>query len=497
MLEEVFRNVFTPSILAYIVLGVGAGIGIGCLPGLTATMGVALVLPLTFGMDATPGILLLIGVYVGAIYGGSIAAILIRTPGTPAAAATVLDGYEFAKRGEAGRALGISTISSFIGGIISCIVLTLLSPQLAKIALKFSSPEFFLLAVFGLCIIASISGNSLAKGVLCGALGMLLACVGIDSITSYMRFTYGSTNLLSGINYIPVMIGLFAMSQAFETVEEIYKKGEATKKVTSVLPRWEDMKVILKNAPIFGLVGTFIGIIPGAGADIGAFVAYGQAKSWSKHPERFGTGITLGVCAPESSNNGVTGGALVPMLTLGVPGDAVAAIMIGALTIQGLQPGPLLFKNHAPLVYSVFLGMFVANIAMCVWGLSCIRIFTKVLSIPKAVLVPFIFLFCVVGSYAMANNFFDVATMLVFGIIGYFLNKVEISTSPAVLGLILGPMAESHFRRALLMAKGNYKTFVSTPITWVFWCLILVSIFLPLWNRHKAKLRARREAGEA
>lgn len=495
MTAEVFANVFSLHPLLYIIIGVGAGIGIGCLPGLTATMGVALVLPLTFGMDATPGILLLLGVYVGAIYGGSISAILIRTPGTPAAAATVLDGYEFAKRGEAGRALGISTVSSFVGGMLSCVVLTLLSPQLAKIALRFSSPEFFMLALFGLCVIASISGSLLSKGVLCGTLGILLACVGIDSITGHMRFTYGNINLLSGINYIPVMIGLFAMSQALENVETIFEKGEASKKIDSVLPLMSDLKLIAKLGPLFGMTGTIIGIIPGAGADIGAFVAYGQAKNISKHPEKFGTGIPEGIVAPESANNGVTGGALIPMLTLGVPGDAVAAIMIGALTIQGLQPGPLLFRNHSVLVYSVFLGMFVANIVMCVMGLSCIRIFVKVLSIPKAILVPTIFLFCVVGSYAMANNFFDVWTMLIFGFIGYFLNKVDISASPAVLGLILGPMAEEHFRRALLMSRGDFRTFVSTGITWLFIVLIALSLFLPLWQRHKAKQRMRNRAG--
>ncbi|MCC8190957.1 MAG: tripartite tricarboxylate transporter permease [Planctomycetes bacterium] len=486
---DVFATVFELRTFLYIVLGVAAGMCIGCLPGLTATMGVALVLPLTFGMEAAPGILLLIGVYVGAIYGGSVSAILIRTPGTPAAAATVLDGYEFAKRGEAGRALGISTTSSFIGGIVSCIVLTLLSPQLAKVALDFNAPEFFMLAVFGLCIIASISGDSLAKGIICGAAGILLSCVGIDGITGSMRFTYGNINLLSGINYIPVMIGLFAMSQAFEGIERIYVKGEASKKIDSVLPKREDLRTILTLSPLFGLVGTFIGIIPGAGADIGAFVAYGQAKNLSKNPAAFGTGVTAGVSAPEAANNGVTGGALIPMLTLGVPGDAVAAIMIGALTIQGLQPGPLLFRNHSTLVYSVFLGMVIANCAMFIMGLSCIRIFTKVLSIPKAILTPGIFVLCVVGSYAMANNFFDVYTMLIFGIIGYFLNKVEYSSSPAVLGIILGPMAESNFRRALIMSKGNYGTFFATGISWLFIVLIVSSLVLPLWTRHKHRRR--------
>jgi len=480
MIHEALLIVMQPLIFLNILLGVAGGICIGCLPGLTATMGVALVLPLTFGMDAANSILLLIGVYVGAIYGGSIAAILLNTPGTPASAATALDGYKMASRGEAGRALGISTSSSFIGGMISCVYLLLVSPQLAKFALKFSSPEFFMLAIFGLCIISSISGKSMAKGILCGTLGILVATVGIDSITGTMRFTFNNMNLLSGINYIPAMIGLFAMSQAFISVEEIQKKSVVTKKIDHVFPQKKDWGIIVKNGLGFGSIGTLVGCIPGAGADIAAFIAYGQAKNLSKTPEKFGTGIPEAIAAPEAANNGVTGGALIPMLTLGVPGDAVAAIMIGALTVQGLQPGPLLFQNNGPIVYSIFIGMFVANIFMFLLGINSLRLFAKVLSIPKEILVPIIFLLCFVGSFALNNNIFDVIVMLVFGIIGYFMSKVEISASPAVLGLILGPMAESHFRRSLLMSKGNLATFFSTGICWFFFILIIVSLGIPV-----------------
>lgn len=482
---EALSLVFEWQTLLYIVLGVASGMAIGCLPGLTATMGVALVLPLTFGMGAAASILLLIGVYVGAIYGGSIAAILLNTPGTPASAATALDGYAMAQRGEAGRALGISTTASFIGGITSCIFLLLISPQLAKLALKFSSPEFFMLAIFGLLIITSISGNSLAKGLIIGTLGILIATIGIDSITGQLRFTFKNTNLLSGINYIPVMIGLFAMSQAFSSVEELFQEKTITKKIKSVIPNKTDVPKILKNGLLYGTVGTFTGIIPGAGADIAAFIAYGQAKNASKEPENFGKGCVDGIAAPEAANNGVTGGALIPMLTLGVPGDAVAAIMIGALTIQGLQPGPLLFQNDGPLVYALFIGAFIANIIMLILGLSAVRVFVKVLAVPKAVLIPVIFLLCFVGSYAMSNNLFDVGVMLFFGIVGYFLQKFGYSSSPAVLGLILGPMAESHFRRALLMSEGNYQTFFSTPLTWFFMILIIVSLAIPFIKKIK------------
>lgn len=494
MFLEVITSVFNFQILLFIILGVFTGICIGALPGLTATMGVALVLPLTFGLDAIPGILLLIGVYVGAIYGGSISAILLHTPGTPAAAATVFDGYEFSKRGESGRALGISTISSFIGGLVSVVALWLISPQLAKLALRFSAPEFFLLAVFGLSIIASISGNSLAKGVMCGALGISLSFIGIDSITGYPRFTFNNVNLLSGVSFIPVMIGLFAMSQAFTTIESIFTPDEVTQKITRVWPSKSDWKVILKTAPISGVIGTIIGIIPGAGAEIGAFVSYGQAKRTSKHPELFGTGIPEGVAAPEAGNNGVTGGALIPMLTMGVPGDAVAAILIGALTVQGLQPGPLLFTEHTSLVYAIFLGMLVANIAMVVLGLSSLKLFVKVLSVPKAILTPIIFVLCVVGSYAINTNFFDVGIMLFFGIVGYFLQKAEVSVSPAVLGLILGPMAESNFRRALLMSEGSYSIFVSSPIAWIFLILTIITLAGPAISERMKKKRRQADA---
>lgn len=476
MVLEVLQATFNPIVLFYMIAGTMAGICIGALPGLTATMGVALLLPLTFGMDAVSGILMLLGIYVGAIYGGSISAILLHTPGTPASAATAIDGYEFTKRGEAGRALGIATMASYVGGIVSCICLLLISPQLAKLALKFSSAEFFLLAVFGLCIISNISGKEISKGLICGFLGILTASIGIDSVTSYIRFS-DNVNLLSGVQYIAVMIGLFAMSQAFETVEDIFSKDEVTVKVTKLLPTKEDMKTIMRTSTVTGLIGTIIGIIPGAGADIGSFVGYNTAKGFSKNKELYGKGAPDAVAASEGGNNGVTGGALIPMLTLGVPGDAVAAIMIGALTIQGLTPGPMLFQENKVLVYTIFVGMFVANTCMVLLGFSCIRIFTKVLSVPKTVLTPIIFVLCVIGSYAMRNNLFDVGIMLFAGIVGYFLGKVKVPTSPAILGLILGPMAEKNFRTALLKSGGDYGVFADTVICWFFIVLILISLF--------------------
>jgi len=478
LLIEIFQTSLTPIVFLYMLVGVVSGICIGALPGLTATMGVALLLPMTFGMDAAQGILTLLGIYVGAIYGGSVSAVLLHTPGTPASAATAIEGYTLAQRGEAGRALGVATLSSYVGGVVSVLCLWLISPQLAKLALQFSSAEFFLLAVFGLCIIGSISGDNVEKGLMCGCIGILVATIGIDSVTSYIRFCpEGNYNFMGGISYIPIMIGLFAMSQAFENIEDIFTQDEEQIKVTNILPKKEDLKVIFKTAPVTGLVGTLIGIIPGAGADIGAFVGYNVARGISRNPDEFGKGSIYGISGPEGGNNGVTGGALIPMLTLGVPGDAVTAIMIGALTIQGLTPGPMLFETNKVLVYTIFLGMFIANTLMCICGFAGIRLFSLVLKVPKQILTPAIFALCIIGSFAMKNSLFDVWVMLIAGVVGYFLSKLKVPTSPAILGLILGPMAEKNFRTALLKSGGDPSVFFSTVICWFFITLIVVTLF--------------------
>jgi len=478
LLIEIFQTSLTPIVFLYMLVGVVSGICIGALPGLTATMGVALLLPMTFGMDAAQGILMLLGIYVGAIYGGSVSAVLLHTPGTPASAATAIEGYTLAQRGEAGRALGVATLSSYVGGVVSVLCLWLISPQLAKLALQFSSAEFFLLAVFGLCIIGSISGDNVEKGLMCGCIGILVATIGIDSVTSYIRFCpEGNYNFMGGISYIPIMIGLFAMSQAFENIEDIFTQDEEQIKVTNILPKKEDLKVIFKTAPVTGLVGTLIGIIPGAGADIGAFVGYNVARGISRNPDEFGKGSIYGISGPEGGNNGVTGGALIPMLTLGVPGDAVTAIMIGALTIQGLTPGPMLFETNKVLVYTIFLGMFIANTLMCICGFAGIRLFSLVLKVPKQILTPAIFALCIIGSFAMKNSLFDVWVMLIAGVVGYFLSKLKVPTSPAILGLILGPMAEKNFRTALLKSGGDPSVFFSTVICWFFITLIVVTLF--------------------
>lgn len=493
LLAQGFLNVLTFEILALTILGVMIGIAIGSLPGLTATMGVALILPITFKMESLTGILMLLGVYCGAMYGGSISAILLRTPGTPAAAATIFDGYPMARRGEAGRALGISAVASFGGGLISVIALILIAPQLAKVALRFSAPEFFGLAVFGLSIIASISGKSIIKGLLSGTFGLLLSTIGIDLITGTQRFTFGNMNLFNGLAFIPVMIGLFAMSQAFTSIENMLSEKHIIQKVGSILPSKADMKQILPSILRGGIIGTIIGIIPGAGGEIGAFVSYNEAKRWSKYPEKFGTGIAEGLAAPEAGNNGVTGGAMIPLLTLGIPGDAVTAILLGALMVQGLQPGPLLFTEHAGLVYTIFVGFLLANVFMLVLGLFGAKYFAKVISIPSHILTPVIFVLCIVGSYAINNSFFDVMIMFGFGILGYLMEKAEFPVSPIVLALILGPMAERELRKALMMSNGSISILFTRPISLILILVALVTLFMPIIKSTRAHFTKKKE----
>lgn len=492
-----FMNVFAPQPLLLILLGVVVGIAIGSLPGLTATMGVALLLPLTFNMESVTGILMLLGVYSGAIYGGSISAILLKTPGTPAAAATVFDGFQMTQRGEAGRALGLAAFASLWGGIISVVILMFLSPQLAKVALKFSSPEFFGLALFGLSIIASISGESLIKGLISGVFGLLLSTIGIDLVTGYPRFTFDNVNLLNGLAFIPVMIGLFAMSQAFISIENMMQQREVKQKIGSTMPSKDDIKKSIPSIIRGGLIGTFIGIIPGAGAEIGAFVSYNEAKRWSKHPERFGEGIPEGVAAAESGNNGVTGGAMVPLMTLGIPGDAVTAIMLGALMVQGLTPGPLLFTQNGGMVYTIFVGFLVAVILMGVLGLFGAKYFARVINIPSKILTPIIFVLCIVGSYAINNNFFDVCVMFIFGVIGYFMEKAKFPVSPIVLALILGPMAERELRKALIMSDGSLSIFFTRPISIMFIILAVITLFWPIVKKVLDYLKEGKEAKSA
>jgi putative tricarboxylic transport membrane protein len=484
-------NILHFDVLFILVIGVACGIMIGALPGLTATMGVALLLPITFGMEAVTGILLLIGIYFGAIYGGSISAILLRTPGTPAAAATTLDGYPMAQGGLAWKALQISTLSSGIGGFLSVIVLIILAPILANFALRFGAPETFALAVFGLSIISSIAGKSMIKGLMAGTLGLLIGTIGLDPITGFPRYTFGEMKLINGIYFIPVMIGLFAAAEAFRSMEKIQVKDQIISKLQKTRLSIMEAKGLTGTILRSTGIGTLIGMIPGAGGDIACFVAYNEAKRFSKNTDEFGKGALKGVAAPEAANNATTGGAMVPLLTLGIPGDAVTAVLLGALMIQGMQPGPLLFQHHGDVVYSLFWGMLLANLLIIVMGFLGIRFFVKVLAVPKYVITPIILILCVVGSYALQNSFFDVWIMFAAGVIGYFMQRYGFPASPIILALILGPMAESNLRRSLVMSQGDPSIFFTRPITVILLFLAVMTLFTPLfrylWLRKKGE----------
>jgi len=482
-----------PMALLLSLVGVALGIVIGALPGLTATMGVAILLPFTFGMDPVSGLLMISGVFFGGIYGGSVTAILLKIPGTPAAAATAMDGFELTKKGMAGIALGTATLSSFLGGMASVIVLIFLAPVLAGFALEFSASETFALAVFGLSIIASISGASVVKGLISGFLGLLIATVGLDPMGGFPRFTGGYTELFN-VPFIPVMIGLFAAAEAFKSLEDPKVRLGMAAALGRIIPPWATYRAMLGTVSRSTILGIVIGIIPGAGADIAAYVAYNEAKRFSRTPENYGKGELAAVAACESGANGCTGGALLTMLTLGIPGDAVTAVMLGALTLQGLQPGPLLFKEHADLVFTLFAGMIFCYVAMLVMGLGSLRFMGRILQMPKSVLTPVILMLCVVGTYAINNSLFDVGIMLAAGIAGYFMQKWDFPASPVVLALIMGPMAEASFRRALSLSGGSYDFLYTRPITAVLLTVAILTLLLPLVKRWRAD-RAGAAAG--
>lgn len=476
-------NIFTVGNLLGLIFGTAVGILIGALPGLSVNMGIALLFPLTFSFQGVGGILMLLGIYCGAIYGGSISAILLRTPGTPASVATTLDGYPMAtKLGQPGRALGLSTMGSTFGGIFSAICLIIFSPLLAKVALQFSKPEYFALAVFGISIITSVSSGSIIKGIMGGVIGLFIATIGIDAMSGSQRFTFDIMYLLGGISFVPILIGLFAFSQVLQSVEDCYKQKQIKNdvKLDRVFPSLADIKRVTVTLLRSSFIGTFIGCVPGTGGDIASFVAYDQAKRWSKYKDNFGNGEPEGIISPEAANNAVSGGAMIPMLTLGIPGDGATAIMLGALMVQGMQPGPLLFKEQASSVYSIFIGLLLANAIMGIFGFSLIKIFVKVVNIPKEILLPVIFCLTFVGAYAYNNSMTDVFVMVACGILGYFLNKTQFSMSAIVIGIILGAMAEANFRGALIMSDGSLAIFLTHPICAVFLLLACVSLFSPI-----------------
>ena len=482
---DVLSNLFSYSNILSIIVGVIIGLIIGMLPGLTANLGVALLLPVTYGLEPTSALLLLVSVYTSAIYGGSFPAILINAPGTSASAATALDGYILTKQGKFNAAIRVSTFASVFGGMISGFALLFIAPPLSLISLKFGPAQYFMLAVFGLTIIGTLSSGNFVKGLIAGSIGLFLSTIGSDLDSGYPRFTFGFSGLLSGINFVPAVIGLFSMSQALILSEDPLKTIQLNKfkvETWKFLPKFIEVQKVFLNCCVSSVVGVLVGILPGAGGDIASWVSYNEAKRFSKNKVEFGQGSIKGIAASECANNAVTGSSLIPLLTLGIPGSTTAAILLGALLIHGLQPGRELFTVNGNVTYSVIWGFIFANLFMGFVGLTVAKYFGKIAKIPNYFLAPAIITLSVVGSYAIGNNIQDVYTMVIFGLIGYLMRKLNYPPAPLILGLILGPIAETGFRQSQILAKESLIVYIlNNSISLVLFILTVVSILSAIY----------------
>ena len=480
---QMLQALIDPQLVIYLAVGVFLGIYIGAVPGLSVTMAASLLISFTYSWDVLPSMAAMVGIYIGGVYGGSRSAILLNIPGAPAAVATALDGYPLAKKGLAGQAIGITVVQSVLGGLIGTIILAVGAPALAKVALTFAPRDYFLLAIMGLLLIGSLGSESPARGVMSAAIGIFIGFIGMDSQTGHMRFVIGPsgslfrTYMTLGVSYVVVMIGLFGMSEALMQLRDLSVKP-VKQKVDKIVPGWKN---ILKYLPLSirtSLMGTFIGALPGTGGDIAALMAYDHAKRTTKDPETpFGEGALEGLVACESANNAAIGGACIPMLTLGIPGDAVTAIMLGAMYIHGLNPGPLLMKNSADVFWYIIGAMFVGNIFLLIFGFTGIKLFTKIVEVPKHILMPIIIILSVVGAFSINNNLMDVYWMLAFGVLGYIMKLYHLPVAPTILGIILVDLIELNFRRAAVTV-GNSITalltdLVSHPISLVLLVVII------------------------
>jgi putative tricarboxylic transport membrane protein len=462
-----------PGFVMLTSLGTLLGLIFGAIPGLTSTLAIVLIMPVTFGMDPTLGLAMLTGIYIGGVSGGQISAILLNMPGTPASIATCFDGYPMAKKGLAGKALSYGIVASFIGGMLSLLALVIITPLLGRISLKFQTYEYFLLGVFGLTIISSLTSKSLLQGIASAALGLMLAAVGADPLSGVARYTFGIAALDGGIGMLPAMIGLFVISEIFAQISEadseyVFESGAMDSMKISLKEILSHWKNLLRSS----LIGIVIGILPGAGGTIANLFAYDQAKKYSKYPEEFGTGIPDGIIAPESANNAVTGGAFVPMLTLGIPGNSVTAILMAGLMLHGLTPGPGLFRDNIGVVYSIFASLFVANIVMVILFYAfLIRFFKWALRVPKKILLPVVVLMAVAGTYNIRYSFNDLWVLAIFSGMGFVFRRTGFPISPMILGLILGPIMEGALRTGMMRSGGSIMPFFTRP-----WSLGLIAL---------------------
>lgn len=472
------------------VCGVFGGLIIGALPGLTSTMAVALLVPVTYGMDVNHGLILLVAVYIGGIAGGLVAATLLNIPGTPACVATTFDAYPMAKQGQAGRALSYGIFSAFLGGIFSFCCLVLLAPPLSSFALDFGPCEYFALVLFTLSCIVSISHNSIIKGFISGAMGLLLSCVGLSETDGMPRFDFGISDLQSGFNVMPVLIGMFAVSQILIEVRSIREPYSVMGANFSQREFWRvagDVFTHWKNVIRSALIGTGIGILPGVGPGLSNIVAYSQAKAASKDPESFGTGNPNGIIASETASCASTGGAMIPLLTLGIPGDATTMMMLGAFMLQGLQPGPLLMRDNPELIMLIYTAFFISVVLMLFMLINCIKLMVKALMLPREILYPVIVMLCVIGCYALNSSMFDVWVFFAMGLLGTVMVALRFPLLPLVLGLMLGRMAETQLRISITLGHGTPSAFLHSPIAMLFIAISILSVGWSLYKVNKAK----------
>ncbi|WP_299742062.1 tripartite tricarboxylate transporter permease [uncultured Rossellomorea sp.] len=480
LLVDGLLTTLTPMNLLLVFVGMLVGVFFGSLPGISSSMGIVLMLPFTYYMGILPSIMLLVALYAGSAYGGSITAILFNTPGTPESVATTFDGYPMTKNGKAGRALSLAISASAFGGIFSVLIMLFLAPPLSKVALNIQSAEYFALTVLGLTVISSIGTKSPIKAITSGLIGILIAMIGMDPIVGANRFTFGNVELMNGLEMIPIMIGAFALAEVLNQVTDKQKDLNMSNKVSletiKIVELIKHKWVLLKSA----VIGTVIGILPGTGGSIASIVSYGEAMRTSKNKEQFGSGEEEGVVAPEAANNAAAGGAMIPTLVLGIPGSPTTAIILAALALQGLQPGPQLMTEQPLMLYCIFFSMLIASVTVFIGGRLGVKAFAAILKLPYSMLGTLIVLLSMVGSYAVGNSMFNVWVMLVFGILGYFMKKYHFSPASLVLGLVLGPMMEENFRRNLLVTEGDYLSFITKPISGIILLIAVLAMFYPI-----------------
>lgn len=491
-LQLAFAIIFQPNNLFFCFLGCLIGTLIGVLPGIGPAATISLLLPSTFHLTPVSAIIMLAGIYYGAMYGGSTTSILVNIPGEAASVVTCFDGYQMARQGRAGPALGISAFGSFIAGTLAVVIIMLIAPPLAKFALKFGPPEYFSLMFLGLTILTYLASGSMVKALMMACVGIFLGTIGTDTISGLERFTYGSYTLMDGVGLVPAIMGLFGISEVLVNIEQSLKREIYKTKISSLLPNLEDWKKAILPILRGSLIGFFLGILPGGGAVIASFAAYAVEKKVSRHPEKFGTGLIEGVASPESANNSASQGAFIPLLTLGIPANVVMAILLGALLIQGVKPGPLLVKTHPDLFWGVIGSMYIGNIMLLILNLPLIGIWVKILKIPYPILFPLILLFCLIGVYSVNNNIFEIIIMIIFGIVGYLMKKFAYEGAPLILAFVLSPMIENALRQSLIMSHGSFSIFFTQPISFA---LLAIAIFL-LASPLLPGLRKRPKGGE-